>query len=149
MMPDEISSAELSAAEQTVRCTTFATDLLRRQLSQTAQLLKALPEMPVVASLVFSRPGGRIECVPVSAGVVVGRGEGCGIRFQDRQEFSRRHFTVRPEGEGFVVEDIGSSNGTAVNGASGKIQRRELCDGDFIQAGGVDFLFIRPERGAE
>ncbi len=145
MTPDEISEAELSAAEQTVRCTTFATDVLRRQLTQTAQLLKALPVMPAVASLVFCRPGGRVECVPVSAGVTVGRGEGCEVRFAERQEFSRRHFAVKPQEEEFIVEDLGSSNGTVVNGSGGKIQSRELRDGDFIQAGGVDFLFVKPE----
>lgn len=146
MSPGEFSAADLSAAERTVRCSTFQADGLRKQLMQTAVFLKALPAMPVVASLVFCRPGtGRVECVPVGAGITVGRGEGCEIRFQDRQEFSRRHFTVRPGSRGFVVEDPGSSNGTVVNGMSGRIQSRELRDGDFIQAGGVDFLFVQPE----
>ena len=145
--PDELSPAALSAAEQTARCSKFDTDTLRRQLTHASQLLKALPVMPAVASLVFCRPGGRVECVPVSAGVTVGRGEGCGIRFEDRQEFSRRHFTVRPQEERFVAEDLGSANGTAVNGVGGKIQPRGLRDGDFIQAGGVDFLFVRPGAG--
>jgi hypothetical protein len=144
--PDELSSAALTAAEQTVRLSKFDTDALRLHLAQAALLMRSLPAMPVVASLVFRLPGdGRVECVPVSAGVTVGRGEGCGIRFQERQEFSRRHFNVRPDSGAFVVEDLGSSNGTAVNGASAKIQSRELRDGDFIQAGGVDFLFVRPE----
>jgi pSer/pThr/pTyr-binding forkhead associated (FHA) protein len=147
-LPEEPSSADLAAAAQTVRCLKFETDSLRKRLAEAAILLRALPTMPVVPSLVFRRPGeGRVECVPISAGIVLGRGEGCEIRFQERHEFSRRHFAVRPYGQGFVVEDLGSSNGITVAGGTGKIERRELRDGDLIQAGGVDFLFVRPEPG--
>lgn len=145
-LPEEPSSADLAAAAQTVRCSKFETDSLRTRLAEAAILLRALPAMPAVPSLVFRRPGeGRVECVPISAGVVLGRGEGCEIRFQERQEFSRRHFAVRASGQEFVVEDLGSSNGITVAGVTGKIERRELRDGDLVQAGGMDFLFVRPE----
>ena len=59
--------------------------------------------------------------------------------------FDERHFAVRPVEQAFVVEDPGSSNGTTVTGATGKLKLRELRDGDLIQAGGIDFLFVRPE----
>jgi hypothetical protein len=144
--PDIPSAARLAAADETLRHSHYELDTLRKQLAQAAFLLKALPAMPVVPSLVFSRPGSsEVECVPIGAGVAVGRGEDCEIRFEVRKELSRRHFGVSPVEHGFIVEDLGSSNGTTVAGVAGKIQSRELRDGDLVQAGGVDFLFVRPE----
>ena len=144
--PDEPSSDELSAAEKTLRHSKFDVDSLRSQLAQAARLLQALPAVPTAPSLVFQRPGAvGVECVPIGAGIVAGRGEVCQIRFEDRKELSRSHFRIRPVQEAFVVEDLGSANGTTVTGAAGKLQRRELRDGDLVQAGGIDFLFIRPE----
>lgn len=142
--PDIPSAVNLAAADETLRHSKYELDTLRKQLAQAAFLLKALPAMPAVPSLVFRRTGAAsVECVPIGAGVVVGRGEGCDIRFEERKDLSRRHFGVRPGEQGFIVEDLGSSNGTTVSGSAGNVQRRELRDGDLIQAGGEDFLFMR------
>jgi two-component system, cell cycle response regulator len=46
---------------------------------------------------------------------------------------SRRHAVMYREGNGFIVEDEGSANGTFVAGM--KITRHELKDGDVIQFG--------------
>ena len=144
--PDELSAAALAAAEQTFRHSRFDPDTLHKQLAQAAQLLRSLPRPPESPSLVFRRPGtDAVECVAIGSGVSAGRGESCEIRFEDRRELSRRHFAVRPGAEGFFVEDLGSSNGTMVAGVAGKVQRRELRDGDIVLANGIDFLFIRPE----
>ena len=43
---------------------------------------------------------------------------------------SRRHAEVRRQGDGFVVVDLGSTNGTKVNGVGVREQR--LVDGDEI-----------------
>lgn len=143
--PDEISPASLSAAAHTLRDSRSGSDTLLVQLSQAASLLGALPATPTAPSLVFRRPGVQaVECVTIGAGVTAGRGEGCEIRFVDRQELSRQHFAVRPEGALFFVEDPGSSNGTSVEGVEDRITRRELRDGDLIRAGGIVFLFVKP-----
>src|SRR5436190_23824555 len=52
---------------------------------------------------------------------------------------SRRHCRVRPEGAGFVVEDLGSRNGTLVNG--NRVQLHALVDGDVLRTGGVEMVF--------
>jgi len=52
---------------------------------------------------------------------------------------SRRHAEVRPAGDGFVVADLASTNGTKVNGT--KIGEHQLVDGDTIQFGNITVRF--------
>src|SRR6185436_3747735 len=49
-------------------------------------------------------------------------------------ETSRRHLALRRAGAGWQVEDLGSRNGTLVNGE--RVERAELAHGDLIEAGG-------------
>jgi hypothetical protein len=57
---------------------------------------------------------------------------------------SRDHFALVPAGEGWVVHDLGSTNGTKVNGE--KVNRREVVAGDEVRAGHTVF---RIETGPE
>jgi pSer/pThr/pTyr-binding forkhead associated (FHA) protein len=52
---------------------------------------------------------------------------------------SRRHAELRPAGDGWAVADIGSTNGTRVNGAT--VTERRLKDGDVITVGDVQLRF--------
>jgi len=52
---------------------------------------------------------------------------------------SRRHAEVRPRGDGFVLVDLASTNGTRVNGA--RITEVVLSDGDEMQFGSTVFRF--------
>ena len=75
---------------------------------------------------------------------VVGRGEDCQVVLPDRQ-VSRRHFRIVRDENGYNVEDLGSKNGTNVNGAAvrGSVQ---LQDGDEIQVAlSVRLLFVGAE----
>ena len=56
--------------------------------------------------------GHRVE---VTSALVLGR-EGADLVIEDPQ-VSRRHASVRPAGDGLEIEDLGSLNGTWVNGA--------------------------------
>ena len=63
---------------------------------------------------------------------------------------SRRHAVIRPSGDALEVEDLGSLNGTWVNG--GRLEgRRALHNGDLVQIGGASFEVegqpIEPELG--
>ncbi len=49
-------------------------------------------------------------------------------------ETSRRHLAIRRAGVGWQIEDLGSRNGTLVNGD--RVERAELAHGDLIEAGG-------------
>jgi len=72
---------------------------------------------------------------------VIGRDEGTAI-FLDDAEVSRQHAVIaRAEQGGYTIEDLGSSNGTLVNGQS--VKRGELSFGDRIQVGSHVMLFAR------
>ena len=64
--------------------------------------------------------------------ITIGRNPDCDVVLPDpTKEVSRQHAEVRREDGGFVVVDLGSLNGTKVNGA-GVRGSRELRDGDEI-----------------
>lgn len=75
--------------------------------------------------------------------VVLGRDPTCEISFDDPGT-SRRHACIRPEGGGYVVEDLGSKNGTMVNDVSCVTAR--LRDGDEVLLGSVRVLFCEEDR---
>ncbi|MBI4705447.1 MAG: GGDEF domain-containing protein [Deltaproteobacteria bacterium] len=62
----------------------------------------------------------------------IGRAHGVDVRIDD-DSISRRHALVRVGEEGIVIEDLGSVNGTVVNGE--RIRLRQLADGDKIRLG--------------
>jgi hypothetical protein len=69
---------------------------------------------------------------------VVGRHQSTNFPLDDGL-VSRRHFRVFPEGGGWTLEDLGSTNGTLVNGR--KVGRVALADGDVISAGNTEMVF--------
>jgi hypothetical protein len=69
---------------------------------------------------------------------VIGRLPDCAVSLADAQ-VSRRHAEVHPLGEGFAVADLGSMNGTTVNGVA--VRERELEDGDEIGIGSTTIRF--------
>ncbi|HJW83297.1 MAG TPA: FHA domain-containing protein [Anaerolineae bacterium] len=73
--------------------------------------------------------------------ITLGRGEECDIVLPDRQ-VSRVHARVSRADDGFYVEDMGSKNGTYVNGMPVR-DRVKLQDGDEIQVAlSVRLLFV-------
>jgi pSer/pThr/pTyr-binding forkhead associated (FHA) protein len=70
--------------------------------------------------------------------VTIGRLPECDVILGD-PNVSRRHAEIRRQGTGFVVVDLGSTNGTRVNGAG--VKERRLVDGDEITVGGTKILF--------
>jgi two-component system, cell cycle response regulator len=68
---------------------------------------------------------------------VVGRGPTVGVRLND-EGVSREHCQFMREGEKIIVVDLGSTNGTFVNGI--KVDRKELSDGDKIMVGSTTIL---------
>jgi len=62
----------------------------------------------------------------------------------DDPEISRRHARLARIEGGWVVEDMGTSNGTAVNGE--RTPRAVLKSGDVIRVGGVELVFAQTTR---
>jgi DNA-binding NtrC family response regulator/pSer/pThr/pTyr-binding forkhead associated (FHA) protein len=86
--------------------------------------------------LVLAQPGGESSrVIPVADGaeVVFGRQAGSQVLI-DHDAVSRRHAMVRRRGATMIVEDLGSRNGTMVNGAPITSPRR-LSPGDEITVG--------------
>ncbi|MCA9673932.1 MAG: FHA domain-containing protein, partial [Myxococcales bacterium] len=71
--------------------------------------------------------------------VYVGRGLDCAIRTDDAM-VSRKHSQLRLENGRYVVEDLGSANGTVVNSA--RIQKQILNHNDVIQCGSLWLRYV-------
>jgi len=95
----------------------------------------------VDAYLIAERGGGldaeaRFDLI---GGLSIGRSREADVQIEDRYA-SGIHARVFPRGERFVVEDMNSTNGTLLNGAS-LHGEAELIDGDTIQIGDTVFRF--------
>jgi len=84
------------------------------------------------------------ETRALNAGMVLGRLSACDWMVEDAS-VSRRHARVLREAEAWLVEDLGSSNGTFLNGVRG--QRLALRPGDLVTFGTVAFDVL-PAEGA-
>lgn len=70
--------------------------------------------------------------------VILGRLSSCDITIPDHN-VSREHAAFVREGDGWALEDLGSTNGTYVNGA--EIQSMRLREGDRIRVGVTEMVF--------
>lgn len=70
--------------------------------------------------------------------VVLGREPGCEVRL-DTDGVSRRHARVEAVNDGWRVTDLGSTNGTFVNGR--RVSAEPLADGDELRCGPVRLMF--------
>ncbi|MGP3964713.1 FHA domain-containing protein [Nonomuraea sp. 3N208] len=99
------------------------------------------PQLLVVsrgmAGVRFDIPVGRTE---------IGSMPGAGIRLEV-DGVSRRHASLDRTGDHVVINDLGSRNGTWVNGhkiVSGQV----LCDGDQLRMGYAELRFVQPAGAA-
>jgi hypothetical protein len=86
------------------------------------------------SSLVIHEGAGAGSELPVDGELILGREHGSADLVIDDPGVSRRHARVLSNGGGVIVEDLGSSNGTYVNGEriTGPV---ELGAGDEVQVG--------------
>jgi pSer/pThr/pTyr-binding forkhead associated (FHA) protein len=73
--------------------------------------------------------------------VVVGRHRGCDIRIASPQ-VSRRHCCLAPDRDGILVRDLGSTNGTRINGR--RVAEGMLRPGDELAIAHRRFQLERP-----
>lgn len=100
-----------------------------------------------VRGAIVEGPGGRVGALVLPDGrrlplddepVRIGRLPDCAINLSDPQ-VSRHHAEVRPAREGYEVVDLGSTNGTMVNGVV--VREHELRDGDVILVGATSIRY--------
>ena len=77
----------------------------------------------------------------LSEGALLGRGDGADIRLEDAFA-STRHARLVPQGDVIVLEDLGSTNGTYLNGEPLR-GPQPLHVGDRIKIGDSEFSFER------
>ncbi len=82
---------------------------------------------------------GRVREIPLSGDeFVIGRGEDCDLCLHD-PEISRHHSLVRFRGNETALSDLGSSNGTFVNGHR-LLSQMKLATGDEIVLGPFRYI---------
>jgi pSer/pThr/pTyr-binding forkhead associated (FHA) protein len=77
--------------------------------------------------------------------VVVGRSGQAKVNIED-DGLSRRHFLISRDGEGYLIKDLNSRNGTWVDGR--RVFAEKLRHNDCIRAGNSVFLFAEPPVAA-
>jgi ABC transport system ATP-binding/permease protein len=94
---------------------------------------------PVLAATLLH--GGRRHVLGAE-GIAIGRDAANGVCLEGRQ-VSRHHARVHPDGSGgWVVSDLGSANGTLLNGERFRDATRSLQTGDHIVVGGETLHFL-------
>jgi len=73
----------------------------------------------------------------------IGRAKDSDIRIVDFA-ISRNHACIEIQGDGFVIRDCDSRNGTSLNGIKVSTAPHRLTDGDTITLGRYDFTFLSP-----
>jgi hypothetical protein len=107
------------------------------------ELLEQLGELGVSGpALVVRSGGGRAgeTFAPTGERTTIGRSPDCGV-FLDDVTVSRRHAELVLRDERWVIEDLGSLNGTFVNRR--RVDSAQLEDGDELQIGKYRLTFLQ------
>jgi hypothetical protein len=104
------------------------------------ELRQARPHAPAVLVVLSGARTGQGFFPLDGPEAMIGRAENATVSLPD-PGISRLHARIVREGDDFVVEDLGSTNGTEVNGQL--IKRRRLADGDRVRLGNSTLQFRR------
>jgi len=95
-------------------------------------------------SLVVIAAAGPARKIPVPFnGIVLGRDARLGPPFSTDEFVSRSHVWVRRQGDGVEVTDLGSANGTYVNGIRVRAPTR-MQDSDMLRIGRIQLKLAAP-----
>lgn len=98
------------------------------------------PAPPASATLEVVEGGGTRTVALGVATATIGRTQDCEVVLRDPAT-SRHHARIVPVEDGFVLEDLGSTNGTLLNDEA--IERALLEDGDVVTIGTTRIRFRR------
>jgi serine phosphatase RsbU (regulator of sigma subunit)/pSer/pThr/pTyr-binding forkhead associated (FHA) protein len=97
----------------------------------------------MLSAFIVTGEGAQRRKVPVGASLIVGRAADSGLVLKDTAA-SRRHVEIRATGDSYLCRDLGSRNGTIVNGSPTNVC--ELSNGDRVLIGET---VLRFELGSE
>lgn len=105
---------------------------------------------PAAVSLEFTAESGSISFLLDKPAMTIGRAPDNDILLAapilNADTVSQHHARLRRDQDGYVVRDLGSKNGLAVNGR--QTIENLLQDGDRLQLGEVEAIFHQPAGGA-
>jgi FHA domain len=102
--------------------------------------LRPQPQMGRLVVLKSDAIDENTEFVLDSTGISIGRGNPNDVRLDADEYASAQHARVEPRRDGVWIEDVGSTNGTYVNGV--RLSRpRKLAIGDLVRVGETDLRF--------
>ena len=122
---------------------------MKNEIDKTYEPTRVIPQRDKTAEkdpvgkaclvLLTGDRAGTHYLIPDDRMTVIGRGEECQIRTDD-QDASRKHAALQPFGREFYIMDMGSTNGTLINGRSE--EKRILRHADKITVGKQVFQFL-------
>jgi DNA-binding NtrC family response regulator len=113
-------------------------------LTRVTNVIEARPPRPQARLRVMHGPDAGLEAALPAAGVVVGADPACDVVLRD-PAVSGRHVSVKPVEGGFDVADLGSRNGTWLDGA--KIGKGTVPLGTMLRLG-TTLLQLAPAETA-
>ena len=97
------------------------------------------PESELKAVLEFSDGAANLSIFELTEKeIAIGRSQKCHVVLEDKRS-SRKHSVIQRQHDKYFLKDLGSANGTLLNGL--RIEEQELRSGDVIQIGDTQFVF--------
>jgi diguanylate cyclase (GGDEF)-like protein len=113
----------------------FTEDTNATPLVHLSSDVKAGPKRPCLVMVAGPRLG---EIFPIEGELLIGRDPQAALRLPDDESVSRKHARVTALVEGALITDLGSANGTFVDGE--KVAERMLREGAKIRVGQTNVL---------
>lgn len=100
------------------------------------------PQVVNAPELAIRLPNGKTQRVPLERDLYqLGRAESNALCFQDVTGLSRRHAVFQRSGSNWVVLDLGSTNGTYLNGKRISSEGQVLQSNDRVEVGELTLVF--------
>jgi hypothetical protein len=142
-----LADDELRDASRTLIGLPVPNPQLTARLEFVAEMLAAAGRLPPLPLLLWREASGAVRHHAIGPVLTVGRQAGeTGVSFEQDKLLSRSHFSIRPEPDGWWIEDLNSRNGTALNSVHHLIRFHILRDGDSIYSGDQVFVFLDQSR---
>jgi hypothetical protein len=147
-LSDEALSQLIFEAKTTVQSLNIASSDVFDRVRRFNHFYNGLATKPDGVALLYQDSmTAAMHYHPISHRLIVGRlakserhSDGCDLACND-DEMSRRHFEIALSDGFYVLRDLDSSNGTAINSPASLVKETVLKAGDVIFAGRAIFVF--------